>query len=66
MTLRENENKNMRNRKWCEKRAGFAFLPCNLLACPRVNNKYAQNDPVSKEIKDNEKETQSLKRRLVY
>lgn len=45
-----------------KERAGFATLPCYLLACPRVKNKYAENDPENKDIKDNEKETQNFKR----
>lgn len=48
--------KNIREREnsvKAKKRAGFASLPCHLLACPRVKNKYAQNDPVNKDIKDN-------------
>lgn len=66
MTLRENEKKiYMKNRTSHtkkKKRQIFTFLPCHLLACPRVKNKYAQNDTVNKDIKDNEKETQNFKR----
>lgn len=39
------------------KKQQFFHSYFDLLACPRVNNKYAQNNQVNKEIKGNKKET---------